>query len=296
VKRQKAKRQKGSYTRIGAVCVLLFALGLGILLYPTVSSRWNKWRQEQLIAEYASSVSEMEAEGVSLADEWEKAEAYNRSLFPSILPDSFAIAQAQGEPDETYMACLNLSGDGVMGYVSIPKINIKLPIYHTTAEEMLQKGVGHLEGSSLPVGGEGTHAVLAAHRGMPNAEMFTNLDQLEIGDHFLLYILDNVLCYEVDQIIVVEPADTEALSVEEGEDLVTLLTCTPYGVNTQRLLVRGHRVEYEEETVQAETGTANLITHTSYSLWAVGGMIVTAALIVVRRLVIKKRGGPQNER
>ncbi|MCD8125058.1 MAG: class C sortase [Lachnospiraceae bacterium] len=280
---------------LSILCALLFLLGLGILLYPTFSSQWNKWRQEQLIADYSSSLTDLVDAGADLSAEWERAWAYNEALFPSILPDSFAIAEAQDEPGEEYMACLNLAGDGIMGYVSIPKIDIKLPIYHTTSEEVLQEGVGHLEGSSLPVGGESTHAVLAAHRGLPNAELFTNLDQLELGDHFLLYILDEVLCYEVDQILVVEPTDTDALSVEEGEDLVTLLTCTPYGVNTQRLLVRGHRVDYEEEVIEEEEGTASLITHTNYALWALGGLIVTAALIALLVLIRRRRAGAEDE-
>ncbi len=288
-------KKAGRSVGLSILCALLFLLGLGILLYPTFSSQWNKWRQEQLIADYSSSLTDLMDEGADLSAEWERAEAYNEALFPSILPDSFAIAEAQDEPGEEYMACLNLAGDGIMGYVSIPKIDIKLPIYHTTSEEVLQEGVGHLEGSSLPVGGESTHAVLAAHRGLPNAELFTNLDQLELGDHFLLYILDDVLCYEVDQILVVEPTDTDALSVEEGEDLVTLLTCTPYGVNTQRLLVRGHRVEYEEEVIEEEEGTASLITHTNYVLWALGGLIVTAALIALLVLIRRKRAGAEDE-
>ncbi|MCD8365295.1 MAG: class C sortase [Clostridiales bacterium] len=284
----------GGKLKVG--CIVLFLLGLGILLYPTISSRWNKWRQEQLVSDYSSAVSDLEEEGADLSIEWARARAYNDALLPSILPDSFAIAEAQEEPGEEYMACLNLSGDGVMGYLSIPKLDLKLPIYHTTSEEVLQEGVGHLEGSSLPVGGENTHAVLAAHRGLPNAELFTNLDQMEEGDHFLIYVLDEVLCYEVDQITVVEPTETDALSVEDGQDLVTLLTCTPYGVNTQRLLVRGHRVDYDEEAVEDEAGTANLITHTNYALWALGGLMATAAVISLFCLLQRRRGKPEKKK
>ena len=169
-----------------------------------------------------------------------------------------------------------------MGYVEIPKINIKIPVYHTVSTEILEKAAGHLEGSSLPTGGESTHAVISAHRGLPSASLFTDLDKMEDGDHFLLYILDDILCYEVDKISVVDPEDTKDLVVEEGKDFVTLLTCTPYGVNTQRLLVRGHRVDYEPETVQAEEkNTAGISLHTNYLLWAVVGLGITAAFIVV---------------
>ncbi len=290
-----AGEKTGVNRRLQIICIALFLLGFGILLYPSVSSRWNKWRQEQLVSEYASEISELTEDGTDLNAEWKRARDYNEALLPSILPDSFAIAEAQSEPGEEYMACLNLLGDGIMGYISIPKIDVKLPIYHTTSEEVLQEGVGHLEGSSLPVGGENTHTVLAAHRGLPNAELFTNLDQMEKGDHFLIYVLDGVLCYEVDQISVVEPEDTDKLAVEEGQDLVTLLTCTPYGVNTQRLLVRGHRVDYDEAEAEEEAGTASLITHTNYQMWTIGGLILAAILIAILYLSYKKHRKPERE-
>lgn len=279
------------------VCIVLFLLGLGILLYPAASNQWNKWRQEQLVSDYTSSLTELETQGEDFSAEWARAYAYNETLHTATLSDSFTITGAQEEPDEEYMACLNLAGDGIMGYVSIPSLDLKLPIYHTTSDEVLQEGVGHLEGSSLPVGGESTHAVLAGHRGLPNQELFANLDLLEEGDVFLIYVLDSTLCYEVDQILVVEPTDTEALSVVEGQDLVTLLTCTPYGVNTERLLVRGHRVEYEEETVEEETQTVSVVTtHTHYLLWALGGLTVTALLTALLYLFLKKSGGRDKKR
>ena len=180
------------------------------------------------------------------------------------------------------MSCLNLAGDGMMGYVQIPKINVKIPVFHTTDEEVLLTAAGHLEGSSLPVGGEGTHAVISAHRGLPSAALFTDLDRLEEGDCFLLYILDDVLCYRVDQISVVEPEDTSALAAEDGKDLVTLLTCTPYGVNSHRLLVRGYRVPYEEvedEAVAASSYTGPSL-HTNYLLWVIVGLGVTGVFTV----------------
>ena len=216
---------------------LLFLAGLSLLLYPFVSNQWNNYRQSKLISSYEETVNEKnEAGEIDYKVEEERAEAYNNALLPSILPDSFAVAEAS-EEDKEYMSCLNLTGDGMMGYVEIPKINIKIPVFHTTEDEVLQKAAGHLEGSSLPIGGESTHAVISAHRGLPSATLFTDLDKLKEGDHFLLYILDDILCYEVDKISVVEPDQTESLAVEEGKDLVTLFTCTPYGVNSQRLLL-----------------------------------------------------------
>ena len=172
-----------------------------------------------------------------------------------------------------------------MGYVEIPKIDIKIPIYHTTSEEVLQKAAGHLEGSTLPVGGEGTHAVISAHRGLPSAVLFTDLDRVVEGDHFLLYIMDEILCYEVDQISVIEPYETEWLAPEEGQEYVTLMTCTPYGVNSHRLLVRGHRVPYEPEVVEVlqeeAKASAQISIHTDYLLWVIVGLAVTALFILV---------------
>ena len=178
------------------------------------------------------------------------------------------------------MSCLNILTHEMMGYVEVPKINIKIPIFHTTSEEVLSKGAGHLEGSSLPVGGENTHSVISAHRGLPSASLFTDLDQLEDGDHFLIRVLDQTLCYEVDQIHIVEPENTSDLAVEPGQDLVTLLTCTPYAVNTKRLLVRGHRVPYEEETIEKEEKESPMSLYTNYLLWVVVGLAVTAVLII----------------
>lgn len=265
------------------IIVFIFLSGLSLLLYPMISNKWNDYRQKQLITGYDKTVKEAQQAGrIDYEEEWKKARAYNEALLPAILPDSFAVAAYSEEPDREYMSCLNLTGDGMMGYVEIPKINIKIPVYHTVSTEILEKAAGHLEGSSLPTGGESTHAVISAHRGLPSASLFTDLDKMEDGDHFLLYILDDILCYEVDKISVVDPEDTKDLVVEEGKDFVTLLTCTPYGVNTQRLLVRGHRVDYEPETVQAEEkNTAGISLHTNYLLWAVVGLGITAAFIVV---------------
>lgn len=264
------------------VICIIFLAGLSLLLYPFVANQWNNYRQKQLISNYEQVVSDKEAaEGIDYDAERKKAEDYNEALLPCVLPDSFALAESSGV-DPVYMNTLNIAGDEMMGSVEIPKINIKIPIYHTTEEEVLNKGAGHLEGSSLPVGGANTHAVISAHRGLPSASLFTDLDQMKVGDHFLLHVLDETLCYEVDKISVVKPEDTTALAVEDGQDLVTLLTCTPYGVNTERLLVRGHRVPYVEEEVKEEkTVLSGSSLHTNYLLWVFVGLSVTALFILV---------------
>ena len=261
---------------------IIFLAGLSLLLYPFVANQWNNYRQKQLLSGYEQVVSDKEAaEGIDYDAERKKAEEYNEALLPCVLPDSFALAESSGE-DPVYMNTLNIAGDEMMGSVEIPKIDIKIPIYHTTEEEVLNKGAGHLEGSSLPVGGANTHAVISAHRGLPSASLFTDLDQLKEGDHFLIHVLNETLCYEVDKISVVEPEDTSDLAVEDGADLVTLLTCTPYGVNTERLLVRGHRVPYVEEEVKEEkTVLSGSSLHTNYLLWVFVGLSVTALFIFV---------------
>ena len=271
------------------VICIIFLAGLSLLLYPFVANQWNNYRQKQLISSYEQTVSQKEASnGIDYDAELKKAEAYNEALLPSILPDSFAIADAS-EEDQTYMNTLNIAGDEMMGIVEIPKIDIKLPIYHTTKEDVLKQAAGHLEGSSLPIGGKSTHSVISAHRGLPSASLFTDLDQLKKGDHFLIHVLNKTLCYEVDKISVVKPEETSALAVEEGEDLVTLLTCTPYGVNTERLLVRGHRVPYvEQEVADEKTPLSGISLHTNYLLWVIVGLAVTAFFILVLYLKEKK--------
>ena len=261
---------------------IIFLAGLSLLLYPFVANQWNNYRQKQLISGYEQVVSDKEAaEGIDYDAERKKAEDYNEALLPCVLPDSFALAESSGV-DPVYMNTLNIAGDEMMGSVEIPKINIKIPIYHTTEEDVLNKGAGHLEGSSLPVGGANTHAVICVYRGLPSASLFTDLDQMKVGDHFLLHVLDETLCYEVDKISVVKPEDTSALAVEDGQDLVTLLTCTPYGVNTERLLVRGHRVPYVEEEVKEEkTVLSGSSLHTNYLLWVFVGLSVTALFVFV---------------
>ena len=279
------------------ILILIFLAGLSLLLYPYIANEWNTYRQSKLMTTYEDAVESINEETpIDYSSEFARANAYNESLVPYILPDSFAIAAASEEPDEEYMACLNLTGDGMMGYVQIPKIDIKIPIYHTVSTEVLEKAAGHLEGSSLPVGGADTHAVISAHRGLPSAALFTDLDKLKEGDHFLISVLDEILCYEVDQISVVEPSEMEALKVEDGKDLATLLTCTPYGVNSHRLLVRGHRVEYvEEEVMKEDVPLIETSLHTNYLLWVVVGLAITAVFIIVLSVVDKRRRRKMND-
>ena len=262
------------------VIILIFVAGLSLLVYPFVANKWNSYRQDRLISNYEKIVSQ-KSDSIDYDAEMKKAKAYNDALAQHILPDSFIKAENQKSEDKSYTSALNLAGDGIMGIVEIPKIGVKLPIYHTTSEEVLSKAAGHLEGSSLPVGGKDTHAVISAHRGLPSATLFTDLDQVKKGDHFLVHILNKTLCYEVDSIVETVPDDTSALAVQEGKDLVSLLTCTPYGVNTQRLIVTGHRVSYNKSVVNKEKKNGFTSLHTNYLLWVIVGLAVTGGFIFI---------------
>ena len=222
--------------------VLLFILfiGLSLLLYPTASDYWNSFHQTRAIATYAENVANLDNNQYDQL--WEDARAYNQAL--PFRSNPYYLSEEQRAE---YESLLDVSGLGVMGYIEIPEIDVSLPIYHGTEESVLQVAVGHLDWTSLPVGGESTHCVLSGHRGLPSAKLFTNLDKLREGVTFLLRVLDEVLTYEVDQILIVEPQETAALRVVEGKDYCTLVTCTPYGINTHRLLVRGHRVDNAEQ-------------------------------------------------
>ena len=221
------------------VLSLVFLIGLSLLLYPTASDWWNSFHQSHAIASYAEAVAEMD--DVSYEQAWAQAQAYNETL-----RSNNRRYQPTEEETEQYENLLNISGNGIMGYIEIPAIGVSLPIYHGTEDTVLQIAIGHIEGSSLPVGGPGTHCVVSGHRGLPSAKLFTDLDKLTEGDTFMLRVLDEVLTYEVDQIHIVEPHEVSLLEIEEGRDLCTLVTCTPYGVNSHRLLVRGHRIENQE--------------------------------------------------
>ena len=223
--------------------ILVFFAGLSLLLYPSLSDYWNSFHASQAVATYSEEVRNLNA------DKYDRligeAREYNAAL-----PGRYKAFFLSESDRSTYNALLDVNGTGVMGYIEIPTIQISLPIYHGTEDEVLQIAVGHLDWSSLPVGGEGTHCVLSGHRGLPSAKLFTNLDKLVAGDKFVIRVLDEVMTYEVDQILIVEPNDLSALAIEKGKDLCTLVTCTPYGVNSHRLLVRGHRVENESEEIR----------------------------------------------
>ena len=232
------RKKKGN--SITFVLILVLLAGLSLLLYPSVSDYWNSFHQTQAIASYAENVATMDQARYDAL--WEDAKAYNASLLGR--SNAYLLSEAQRAQ---YEELLDVSGLGVMGYIEIPSIGCSLPIYHGTEESVLQIAVGHLDWTSLPVGGASTHCVLSGHRGLPSAKLFTNLDKLVEGDVFMLRVLDEVLTYEVDQILIVEPQDVAALQIVEGKDYCTLVTCTPYGVNSHRLLVRGHRIENIEE-------------------------------------------------
>ena len=235
-----------------AVCALVFLLALGITLYPFVSNYLAEKYQSTAMAAYSDAISRMD--DTTLMREREAAQQFNRSIGVISMSGPDAISRLNAARDG-YDDLLNVNNNGIMGYIRIPAIDVELPIYHGVENSTLEQGVGHLPGSSLPVGGESTHAVLAAHSGLASQRMFTDLEQLREGDRFYLSVLGETLAYEIDQMLVVEPDDAAALELQPGMDLVTLITCTPYGVNTHRLLVRGKRVPYEpaqEEVVEAE--------------------------------------------
>jgi sortase A len=207
-----------------------------------------------------------------------EAEAYNEKLSGLTTP-----IEMSDEALEEYNKLLDVTGTGIMGYIEIDKIDCKLPIYHTADDEVMQLGAGHLEGTSLPVGGESTHSVICGHRGLPSSKLFTDLDQMEVGDNFVIHILNETLTYEVDQILVVDPDDTSALGIEEGKDLVTLFTCTPYGINTHRLLVRGHRVPNTEESVEPVSTMSSRTIKASFIIAVVFIVIMVLVLVVGRK-------------
>ncbi|MDY2812581.1 MAG: class C sortase [Dorea sp.] len=218
------------------VLVLIFIVGLSLLLYPSLSDYWNSFHQSRAIATYAEAVADLD--DADYEKMWQEAEEYNEQLKNKT--NRWTMTE---EEEEEYNRILDVGGTGIMGYIEIPEIKVSLPIYHGTDEGVLQIAVGHIPGSSLPIGGMGTHSVVSGHRGLPSAKLFTNLDELKEGDIFMIRVLDETLTYEVDQIRIVEPDDLTSLEIDPEQDLCTLVTCTPYGVNTHRLLVRGHRIE-----------------------------------------------------
>ena len=269
--------------------VLIFFVGLAVMLYPTISDYINQHNQTRVVNSYAQQV-----DGLSDADYtayFDAADVFNQEIAAD--PDALYHA----DRFSTYSTTLDVTGTGIMGYITIEKIGVELPIYHGTSDAVLQVAAGHLEGTSLPVGGASTHAVISAHRGLPSAKLFTNLDQLEVGDTFTITVLDRTLTYEVDNISIVLPTETDSLKVSEGKDYITLMTCTPYGINTHRLLVRGHRIPLEtvEETVEV-TVTQQVV----HSLGWKGKLLIGALLLFLLILLIlallrrkKKKTGPE---
>ena len=272
--------------------MLAFIIGLGVLLYPTFSDWWNRRREASLITEYQSVMSQIDdsAYRQMMAD----ARAYNEQHLVNTFMDAF-------EGEEGYMLhhpydqLLNPMGNYVMGYIDVPKIGQRLTIGHGTGTEVLEKGVGHVEGSSLPVGGESTHSVLAGHRGLPSAKIFSDADQLVKGDKFFLYILDETLAYEIDQIETVTPDNADYLQIIEGEDLVTLLTCTPYGVNSHRMLIRGHRIPFVEADIQEQARQRSLPERERPVVIAVAALIGFFLLLILVRLILAARDRRKRE-
>lgn len=267
--------------------ILIFLVGLGFISYPTASNLWNQAHQSRAIATYSKQVEKLDdSENKKML---KAARKYNKSLLKK--SDHWKLSK---KDKKKYESLLDVSGTGIMGYIEVPKIDCSLPIYHGTDEGALQIAIGHLEGSSLPVGGKSTHCVLSGHRGLPSARLFTDLDQMEEGDIFILNILGRKLAYEVDQIKVVLPEEMSDLEIEEGKDLCTLVTCTPYGINTHRLLVRGHRTEYVEKKVEEEKKEVQT-KKTDIRLMIAGGAGVLILLIIIIVIVIKRRRKRRNQ-
>lgn len=269
--------------------ILILLAGLSLLLYPKVSDYWNSFTQSQVISNYVEKIADIDEE--QYAALLEEAKEYNRTLLWR--RNNYVLDEAQRKE---YEALLNISGIGVMGYIEIPTINCSLPIYHGTDDAVLQIAVGHMEWTSLPVGGEGTHCVLSGHRGLPSAELFTDLNKVVVGDLFMLRVLNEVLTYEVDQILIVEPHETEALLIEEGQDYCTLVTCTPYGINSHRLLVRGHRVENEKiSTVRVTADAVQIEPLLIAPLVAIPILLILLIVLLIPHPKKKRRGEKDHE-
>ena len=266
-----------------------------LLLYPVISDRWNRYRDMQLITEYHQKAVQIDTKEYD--ELMKKASDYNKYL---VTQNRNIVTDAEYDPDAYYETLLNFMGNGVMGYVEIPKIGLTEPIYHYSTEVSLGIGIGHIHGSSLPTGGETTHTVLTGHRGLPNQKFFSDLDKINIGDKFYMHILNKILAYEVYKIKVIEPTDVDELMIEDGEDLATLVTCEPYGVNTHRLLVMGKRVEFDEEKVDDK----GLVTTEEHKLvidpavWVFAGFMLFILILVIstaiRKIISKfksKKGG-----
>ena len=282
------KKKKGNF--INLILVLILLAGLSLLLYPSVSDYWNSFHQTRAISTYSENVANLDREQYD--EIWAAAASYNASL--NQRSNAYLLNEAQ---KQEYEQLLNVSGLGVMGYIEIPEIDVSLPIYHGTEESVLQIAVGHLEWSSLPVGGESTHCVLSGHRGLPSAKLFTHLDKLVEGDIFMLRVLDEVLTYEVDQILIVEPQETASLRIVEGKDYCTLVTCTPYGINTHRLLVRGHRIDNIEQakTIRVTADAVQIEPLLVAPILAIPLLLLLLILLLLPGKPKKKHGGDSDD-
>lgn len=268
------------------ILIVGFCVGLIISLYPLISNIYSRKNQMDVINKYQEDIEKID--GQEMANELELANAYNRKLNQTIVLTDPFDPSAIDMADDAYYDILNYTDDGVMAYINIPKIDVNLPIYHGTDSEHMLKGVGHLVGTSFPVGGVDTHAVLSAHSGLSTAELFTNLADLKKGDLFYIHVLDDVLAYEVDKINVVKPDETNDLKIVPGQDYVTLVTCTPYGINSHRLLVRGHRVEYDPDLEKQESKkTNNDVWFKEYIKSIVSGIGIIVLIIIF--IVVLKR-------
>lgn len=263
------------------IMILLFFVGLSVLLYPSLSSFYNKKVQSEAIVDYEAILKNKDDNEYD--EMFEDAESYNTKL--SKLKDPFITYKTI----KNYDKLLNLNETGMMGYISINKIKVELPIYHGTSKEVLSKAVGHLEGSSLPIGGLGTHSVLSAHRGLPSSTLFTNLDKLEIGDTFTIKVLNRELTYQVDNIEIVKPSDIKSLKIDENKDYVTLMTCTPYGINTHRLLVRGVRIEDAPEKKFITTEAFKISNYIVMPLVAIPIILILLIIVMVKPIKSSNR-------
>ena len=268
------------------ILIVGFCIGLIISLYPLISNIYSRRNQIQVINDYTEDIKEIDTK--QIAKELELANAYNRKLNQTIVLTDPFDPSAIDMADDVYYDILNYTDDGVMAYINIPKIDVNLPIYHGTDSEHMLKGVGHLVGTSFPVGGIDTHAVLSAHSGLSTAELFTNLADLKKDDLFYIHVLDDVLAYEVDKINVVKPNETNDLKIVPGQDYVTLVTCTPYGINSHRLLVRGHRVEYDADLEKQESKKANNDVWFEEYIKSIVSGIGIIVLIIIFIVVLKR--------
>lgn len=284
----KKKRRKTISTVITLLLVVFALVGLGIMLYPSFSDWWNSMHASKSISEYVQAIEQFD--NSELQEMLSKARDFNKKKRTGL------VYEMSDEDYAEYESLLDISGTGIMGYISIPTINVNLPIYHGTSEEVLQIAAGHLAESSLPVGGEGTHSIISGHRGLPSAKLFTDLDKLVVGDTFVISILNEKLTYRVDQIKVVLPEDVSELAIQSGKDYCTLVTCTPYGINTHRMLVRGHRVENEEEElVVFITADASRIPNYLVAVVIVIPTLILMTIVYFIFTALKKRNMSTNE-